>query len=368
MELNLLFLPLLGGYLFYTRCYLTAYQARRCDGHRLIFHAAAIGLLFLLLARLIVTTSNVYLLDHNNRSIVTLGVVYLIIGSILSVGFAFAWMLVTNVITKRTGSIHGASRFALGMLIATVLGVAAAELVQQIPNGTRKALLYSALATLAIGGPWYVVSHRIAKLTSGRNFRVPAAGLLLRLSLLTLIAAFIALYSVAKLDEINAFWVKLSPFSDSATAGLAFALAVVGGWILNLLLPPEVAIEQVHRNNQSNPLERLFYELAVEQKLVQITLSEGKVYVGWIEWLALSPQALGTYMQILPLVSGYRDPMTKKFKITTYYKEFYTRKDFEPRDYVKVIPVATIVSAGAFREDVYADFQRMKDIDHDDTG
>jgi len=42
-DLNLLFLPLLGGYIFYTRFNLTAYSAVRTHGQHLLFRVAALG-------------------------------------------------------------------------------------------------------------------------------------------------------------------------------------------------------------------------------------------------------------------------------------------------------------------------------------
>lgn len=53
MELNILLLPLLGGYAFYLKFNGTAYHAARCSSQRLIFSSAIFGLVLLLIARLI---------------------------------------------------------------------------------------------------------------------------------------------------------------------------------------------------------------------------------------------------------------------------------------------------------------------------
>lgn len=55
MPYNLLLLPLLGGYIFITQWNRTRFNVMRIDGHRLLFHAAAAGLFFLLSAVLIST-------------------------------------------------------------------------------------------------------------------------------------------------------------------------------------------------------------------------------------------------------------------------------------------------------------------------
>lgn len=54
MPYNVLLLPLLGGYFFLTYWCFTKFSTKRHSGHRLIFHAAAAGLLFLVIAFLIV--------------------------------------------------------------------------------------------------------------------------------------------------------------------------------------------------------------------------------------------------------------------------------------------------------------------------
>ena len=50
MPFNVLFLPLLGGYLFITLWNRTRFQTKRHSGHRLLFHSAFFGVVFLLLA------------------------------------------------------------------------------------------------------------------------------------------------------------------------------------------------------------------------------------------------------------------------------------------------------------------------------
>ena len=50
MPFNLLLLPLIGGYFFLTYWNFTKFDTKRYSGHRLIFHAAAAGLMFLVIA------------------------------------------------------------------------------------------------------------------------------------------------------------------------------------------------------------------------------------------------------------------------------------------------------------------------------
>ena len=54
MNLNLLFLPLLGGFIFVRNWRLTRYYALRSEGHVLIFYSAAAGTCFCIIAAFIV--------------------------------------------------------------------------------------------------------------------------------------------------------------------------------------------------------------------------------------------------------------------------------------------------------------------------
>ena len=53
MGFGILFVPLVAGYLFVTRCHYTQFAAHRETGHRLVFRSAAWGLVFLALARVV---------------------------------------------------------------------------------------------------------------------------------------------------------------------------------------------------------------------------------------------------------------------------------------------------------------------------
>lgn len=67
--LNLLFLPLLGGFLLYTRWNFVAFFAERCSGYRLLFTSATVGLLLLIAGRLAVL-ANTFLVIPCQASLV----------------------------------------------------------------------------------------------------------------------------------------------------------------------------------------------------------------------------------------------------------------------------------------------------------
>ena len=54
MQFDLLTLPFIGGYVFYTRFSLTAYSAVRAVGHHLLLRSALCGFVLLLISRLLI--------------------------------------------------------------------------------------------------------------------------------------------------------------------------------------------------------------------------------------------------------------------------------------------------------------------------
>ena len=58
MGFGLLFVPLVGGYLFLSYCNLTRFTGRRQGGYRLIFRSAAVGLGLIVLARVVVDVAD----------------------------------------------------------------------------------------------------------------------------------------------------------------------------------------------------------------------------------------------------------------------------------------------------------------------
>ena len=53
MGFGLLFVPLMGGYLFLTSCNSTRFLVRRQSGHHLLFRSASVGLVLLAVARVL---------------------------------------------------------------------------------------------------------------------------------------------------------------------------------------------------------------------------------------------------------------------------------------------------------------------------
>ncbi|MCB0744917.1 MAG: hypothetical protein KDC67_13500 [Ignavibacteriae bacterium] len=118
------------------------------------------------------------------------------------------------------------------------------------------------------------------------------------------------LYNFFQLEEERYLW----------TSGFCFLTAIIltylGNWIIIKLkgkaYPLVKAIEK-----EGDEIEQLFKDSAITGELMQITLKNDKVYIGFTDIL---PEPKKTnYLKITPVLSGYRNPITKRLKITTKY-------------------------------------------------
>jgi hypothetical protein len=124
---------------------------------------------------------------------------------------------------------------------------------------------------------------------------------------------------------------------------------------------------------EGNELEELFLDSAALGELIQITLKNNKVYIGFTTFI--SPPSKTNYFILTPVLSGYRESETKKFVITTnyeeVYKEYYAESDAEELDKDEneedesiiefpdidiVIKQDEIITASFFDPDLYSKF------------
>jgi hypothetical protein len=117
-----------------------------------------------------------------------------------------------------------------------------------------------------------------------------------------------------------AWWKANIPFDYLGTSLLAFGLgaSVWKPWNY-FFCEQKVAIDKVIDEDKI-PFELLLKKAQDQTKTVSVTMSNGKVYVGWVTHL-FNPALPTNYIQILPVKSGYRDEDTKWVVFTTYYSQ-----------------------------------------------
>jgi len=77
---------------------------------------------------------------------------------------------------------------------------------------------------------------------------------------------------------------------------------------------------------------RLMFRAVMLNKLIQVTLKSGKVYVGRLRWPDFDPAHPLTTINLIPFFSGYRDSTTKKLIVTTKYHDLFYDLEAIPDD------------------------------------
>lgn len=170
----------------------------------------------------------------------------------------------------------------------------------------------------------------------------------------------------ARIPELETAWNAFVPFDYSGTSLLAFLLAVTMWWPLNGIVnrrerEAEKAVEQ-----WGDFLEILITRAIRETKQVSLTLTSGKVYIGFIT-SGIDPAFERRYVRLMPTLSGYRDGQTRDLIITRDYAQAYSRLIESDRafllkmadEFQLVIPTTEIVSANLFDPDVYELFRKI---------
>ncbi|MFW6201032.1 MAG: hypothetical protein ACOC8B_00510 [Gemmatimonadota bacterium] len=171
--------------------------------------------------------------------------------------------------------------------------------------------------------------------------------------------AFITARAVIVLKpELHDWWHRLVPFEYTGASMAAFALGAMGWYPLNRFFDrDEWASRAVE--TWGDYLEALLMRAISEPQQVSVTLSNGKVYVGFVT-RNFDPAFDRKYIQLMPVLSGYRAEATKELVITNDYGKVYRRmtgSNISAVDAVDefelVIPASEIVSANLFDPEVY---------------
>lgn len=153
------------------------------------------------------------------------------------------------------------------------------------------------------------------------------------------------------ISELPYFW----------TAFFAFFFAVICTEIFNLILfkfnffNRESALSRAVRKH-GDEIEQLFRTSVIKGELMQISLKNGKIYIGFADVIPVPQET--NYMKIMPILSGYRDSDNFKVTYTTQYMpvyEEYLKSSPNPKldlDFTLIIKQDEILSAGLFDMEV----------------
>lgn len=119
----------------------------------------------------------------------------------------------------------------------------------------------------------------------------------------------------------------------------------------------------------SNALENMLMEASVTQFPVIITLKSRKFYVGFIHCPAFE-HGTSEFLELLPLLSGYRDKDDLTIHVTTNYQKHYISSgilggigSLSLSDFRSLIPKGEIEGISFFDTDTYSKFKAQEEND-----
>lgn len=143
-----------------------------------------------------------------------------------------------------------------------------------------------------------------------------------------------------------------------------FIIIILGIKVINWILkkysyfkwqtPVEKAVDKF-----GDEIEQLFKITAKEENLIQVTLKNNKVYVGFVEYIP--PPKESNYLKIIPVIGGFRKAETKELIFTTDYYDaiLLYQSDEKKYDSFKMditLKQDEILTANIFDYDVYKAF------------
>lgn len=163
---------------------------------------------------------------------------------------------------------------------------------------------------------------------------------------------------------IDPGWMSYGSIPYSSTAILVSALVgLVLPFVGNSFYSAEKAARRFAERD-GNFIELLVAESIRDQKLVEISLKNRKVYIGLALKSGIESQGEGD-IELVPMASGYRDMDKQELVITTNYapviwKILEGSSGLTYEDFRVVIPMAEIMSARIFLPDAYELFQQRE--------
>lgn len=311
--LNLLLLPLLGGYIFCSRCHWTAFATRRADGQRLIYSSSVVGVLLLLAARALEKALHGAAVSPARDALI----LWMTRASIWATLAAAVALLVLSHVQLFPENQRRTSRWSGLILLAVGVAGACLALSFSIAGVLVGVLVVSALLFITgLLSRWI-----IAGAAHHPEMEIPVRASLLIPALL-LVSTTVLVYG----PGVALRWPEFSDIKYSGVALFAASLGAITWMPANVLFPSRWAWRRAHETGLTSGLERLLFRAFKTRSPIQVTLKDGKVYSGFIlEIPAPIAHAEGGCIEFLPMSSGYRDPTSKKVTITTDYARVIAR-------------------------------------------
>lgn len=221
-----------------------------------------------------------------------------------------------------------------------------------------------------LGGFIFLLSFRYTRFVLVRS---EARRLIIFSSIIGVLLAVIARLLVSLLNEISPaiglFWKSIFSLNMSGTAAISFVVGLPIAMLFNAFFKREKA-QYLSIQHFGHHLDKLFYECLVNKKQIQLTLNDGKHYVGYLRQAPAEIGGENSYFTLIPTISGFRDPTSKKVIINTSYidilealedKEFADMAGLERDDFRKYLRAQDLIMASVYDPDVSEFFKDQDD-------
>lgn len=196
---------------------------------------------------------------------------------------------------------------------------------------------------------WHISRFRSQRLEGYRLLMETAVAGVILVTIARLLTYSLGHYGIVS-NHARATWHEFAPIDFSGTGAVAFGLGVMLPMVANLFFPKKSAQDWAIHHYGSNLL-RLLHTATKYEMLVSLTLDNRKVYVGFVI-TAPNLQSNDLYVQLLPVLSGYRDANDLRLKFTTnyaqVYPEAYVSGQMDPSDFIVIIPTASVRIANLY--------------------
>ena len=179
-------------------------------------------------------------------------------------------------------------------------------------------------------------------------------------------------------------FVTKDPLPEASLAIRAHvALVCVYAMLLGIIAPPALngigaflsrgrdSRVRINQASITDPLELLLSRALLNGEAIQVTLSTGKVYVGYV-LAAPDPDLPTKFITLQPLMSGQRSA-SGQVDYTTFYDEILTEFEADPEtkraldSFQQVIPVDKVMTLSGFNLDAYVRFLATRQGDEEEN-
>ena len=217
-----------------------------------------------------------------------------------------------------------------------------------------------------VSGYWFLTHLYHTRYSALRDsgyhlfFRSVIAGVIL-----ALVAHLMVVVLNPHFPGLSTRWINFIPISYSGTAMLtamlAFLLPFFGNWVYG-----EEKAARLAAKESGDLIELLIAESIEDQRLIELSLRNGKSYIGFALESGITGQDEAD-IALIPMASGYRNKDTHGLQITTNYapvvqESLDNSSGLVYEDFRIVIPMSEIVSVRIFHPEAYERFKKNSSL------